>query len=541
MRVRLGFTTVVSISLSLLFSTVVADPSPSTGSSLYPPGLLPLISRADGLLSVGQFNDAVKAYSEAIEQSPADYVLYYKRATANYSLNRHQQALADFDQVLSLTNDTFDKAFLMKARIHAKDGRFQAAREAIRRYHQKVKNDPQVQEILMSISEGEMASKKAVQAKKAKLWQACVEAASTALATASYSADLRHLRADCALASGDIESAVGDLTRLTHITTPSTELLMKIFRLSYFLLPYSPTSSPALSTLKQCLHYDPDSKQCLPAHRLLKSFDRNFKKLDAALSDEKWRDIVNLLIGSDSESGFAAKFDEALAQHTSPQVLNLPSDIPLPPPKLISPRREMILHALCKAYTQLNQPAKGEQYCIELLNMQGMENDMDGLVGRAEAALKKEEWDDAVRMLEKAFESSGRSNRDIHQRLQRAQKLLKQSRQKDYYKVLDVSRDADAKTIKKAFRKAAMKAHPDKGGSEAKMATVNEAYEVLSKPELRQRFDNGDDPNDPMAQQGGHPFPGGFPGGGSGHPFAQFFQQAGGFPGGGGFQFHFSH
>lgn len=89
-----------------------------------------------------------------------------------------------------------------------------------------------------------------------------------------------------------------------------------------------------------------------------------------------------------------------------------------------------------------------------------------------------------------------------------------------------------------------MKAHPDKGGSEAKMAAVNEAYEVLSKPELRQRFDNGDDPNDPTAGQGGNPFAGGFPGGGSGgNPFAQFFQQAGGFPGGGGggFQFHFSH
>ena len=36
------------------------------------------------------------------------------------------------------------------------------------------------------------------------------------------------------------------------------------------------------------------------------------------------------------------------------------------------------------------------------------------------------------------------------QRLQRAQKLLKQSKQKDYYKVLGVARDADAKTIKKA-------------------------------------------------------------------------------------------
>lgn len=70
------------------------------------------------------------------------------------------------------------------------------------------------------------------------------------------------------------------------------------------------------------------------------------------------------------------------------------------------------------------------------------------------------------------------------------------------------------------------------------MAAVNEAYEVLSDPELRARFDNGDDPNDPTAQSGGHPFF--FHTGSSGHPFAQFFQQ--GQSGGGnngGFQFHF--
>ena len=95
-------------------------------------------------------------------------------------------------------------------------------------------------------------------------------------------------------------------------------------------------------------------------------------------------------------------------------------------------------------------------------------------------------------------------------------------------------------------RKSAKSAHPDKGGSEAKMALLNEAYEVLSNPELRTRFDNGEDPMDPMAQQGGNPFAG-YQGGGGGHPFAQFFQQQGGmpngFPGGGqgGFQFHFSH
>lgn len=82
-------------------------------------------------------------------------------------------------------------------------------------------------------------------------------------------------------------------------------------------------------------------------------------------------------------------------------------------------------------------------------------------------------------------------------------------------------------------RTAAKTAHPDKGGSEAKMAAVNEAYELLTNPELRARFDAGDDPNDPMAQSGGHPFAG------QQHPFAQFFQHGQGNREGG-FQFHFS-
>ena len=45
-------------------------------------------------------------------------------------------------------------------------------------------------------------------------------------------------------------------------------------------------------------------------------------------------------------------------------------------------------------------------------------------------------------------------------------------------------------------RKAAEYAHPDKGGSEAKMVLVNEAYEVFSNPQLCARFDNGEDPMD---------------------------------------------
>ncbi len=64
---------------------------------------------------------------------------------------------------------------------------------------------------------------------------------------------------------------------------------------------------------------------------------------------------------------------------------------------------------------------------------------------------------------------------------------------RDYYEVLAVERNADADTLKKAFRKLAMQYHPDRnpGDKEAeeKFKEASEAYEVLSDPDRRARFD----------------------------------------------------
>ena len=109
---------------------------------------------------------------------------------------------------------------------------------------------------------------------------------------------------------------------------------------------------------------------------------------------------------------------------------------------------------------------------------------------------------------------------------------------RDYYEVLGVGKDASADEIKKAYRKLAMKYHPDQNAgdaaAEAKFKEVGEAYKILSDDEKRSRYDQygfaGVDPNFGAGAGGyGGGFGGGFGGFGDfGDIFSEFFGGGGG-------------
>ncbi|CAL9202386.1 unnamed protein product [Musa hybrid cultivar] len=184
---------------------------------------------------------------------------------------------------------------------------------------------------------------------------------------------------------------------------------------------------------------------------------------------------------------------------------------------------------LCKVLVKLGRGKDAIDSCTEVLNID--EELVEALVQRGEAKLLTEDWDGAVEDLKIAAQKSPQ-DMNIREALMRAEKSLKLSKRKDWYKILGVSKTASVAEIKRAYKKLALQWHPDKNvdnreEAEAKFQEIAAAYEVLGDEEKRVRYDRGEDLDEGTGMGGGgfNPF------GGGGQQFTFHFE--GGFPGGG--------
>ncbi|KAL9274146.1 DnaJ protein P58IPK-like protein [Drosera capensis] len=218
---------------------------------------------------------------------------------------------------------------------------------------------------------------------------------------------------------------------------------------------------------------------------------------------------------------------------------------------------------LCKVSVKLGRGKEALDSCTEALKIDP--ELVEALHQRGEAKLLTEDWEGAIEDIKAALQKSPQ-DMNLQEALMRAEKALKMSKRKDWYKILGVSKTASIAEIKRAYKKLALKWHPDKNTenreeAENKFREIAAAYEVgftkfpvvpsvillagfkgmsaLGDDEKRARYDRGEDEEMGMGMGDGgggfgfggfDPFGGGF-GGGGGQQYTFHFE--GGFPGGG--------
>ncbi|TKA55099.1 hypothetical protein B0A49_08534 [Cryomyces minteri] len=481
-----------------------------------------LISSANANLAQGNAHDALTYFDIAVSRDPRNYLTLFKRGATYLSLGRNAQASQDFDRVLAI-KPGFEGALTQRAKINSRKGNWAAAKNDYEAAGKK--GGPEI----AALEEAQGAATLAGDAEKAGDWEACVSQAGIAIMTAGTALDLRKRRARCRFEKGEVMEGVSDLAHVLQIAPESMETHLQISAMTFYSLG---ETEKGLSQIRVCLRSDPESKACSKLLKRERAVEKQLKNVRGFMEKHQYNSAVKLLVPSGEDTGLVKEVEDDVKLYKEQGIIH---------PKSPDGLHDSLIEMACEAYSEMNNHKKAQPYCTRTLATNP--NSLPALISKATQQLESDDFEEAMRTLNHAKEHHGGAQK-IQELLQKAQTLLKRSKQKDYYKVLGVPRDADDRSIKRAYRQLTKQYHPDKAAArgvtpeeaQKKMGQVNEAYEVLSDPELKARFDRGDDPNDQSQQ--GQPFQGSPFGHGAGGQ-QYFYQQRSG--GGGGPQFKFQH
>lgn len=256
-----------------------------------------------------------------------------------------------------------------------------------------------------------------LEAYEKKQYEQCIQHMTEVIRIAPQKPQWRLIRSKCHMGKGEIEEAAGDLTRVAVLTPSNKDLLMEVSSINYLSL-YEPDR--ALVQIKSCIHYDPDDKLCKGLFRFIKRIEKDIKKAVDSHEQQRYATALNALVGAKSSlAEIDAKFKE----------LETSLDTKLPK------RLHLKIYSLaCIIASEAKDTERAEKWCAATLELDP--DHQEALYKRGEMKLNDNDFEGAVRDLEKAFEASGQQDNRIRQTLQRAQQLLRQSKKRDYYKIL---------------------------------------------------------------------------------------------------------
>lgn len=210
----------------------------------------------------------------------------------------------------------------------------------------------------------------------------------------------------------------------------------------------------ALKLLKVCLGLDPDMKQAIKLLRTVQKLVRTKEEGNAAFKAKDYKKAVDL-------------YTEAVQLDARNKDMN-----------------SKILQNRAQAHISLKDYDNAINDCNEALGLDPSYAKAQKIRAKAHGAAGN--WEEALRDY-KAVAESNPTEKGIQEDIRKAELELKKAQRKDYYKILEVPKDASEHDIKKAYRKMAVRYHPDKNrdGEEGdeKFKEIGEAYETLMDPQ----------------------------------------------------------
>uniref|UniRef100_A0A673MXH1 DnaJ homolog subfamily C member 3-like n=1 Tax=Sinocyclocheilus rhinocerous TaxID=307959 RepID=A0A673MXH1_9TELE len=413
------------------------------------------------LLAAGQLAEALSHYHSAVEGDSKNYLTYYKRAAVFLAMGKSKSALPDLSQAIQLKPD-FLAARLQRGNILLKQGNTEEAREDFLAVLNRSPDHEEAHDQLHKADDLEFCHLALFYSNLFFVFQ-----------LSPWDPESRELRAECYIRLGDPRKAIMDLTPATRLRADNRAAFLKLSQLHYSLGDHH----DSLSQVRECLKLDQDDKECFVHYKQVKKLSKQLDSAEELILEQRYQEATE-------------KYESVM--RTEPNVAFYTNKA-----------KERICFCLVK----MKSAEEAVDICSEA--HQREPQNIHILRDRAEAYILQQEYEKAVEDYQEAREFD-QENQELREGLERAQKLLKQSRKRDYYKILGVSRSANKQEIIKAYRKLAQQWHPDNFQSEAdkkeaekKFIDIASAKEVLTNPEMRQKVDSGEDPLDPENQQGG--------------------------------------
>jgi len=455
------------------------------------------------------YDQAVKFYSQALEKTqgagniPADFqaALHTNRAAAFISLQQFRDAVRDCDAAL-LIDAASKKALARKAqaqRLMGEVDKAQVTYQSLLALDSKSKTGARGIKDCAALT---LQFNKAENLLEAKKYREAYTVAQASMQLAPDSLRMHKVKLKSMLEQGMHDQVTKYSTYLMRKKMDDNDILLIRARAFY----WNSNFELAIKHLTQVLRRDPDFRPAQQQLRKLRKLQKTKLKGNQMFKTAQWLSAV-------------AAYSECLKIEPQHKAFN----------SVISCNRAaalMKLHRLPEALQDVNRAVQCDAtYTKAYLRRAQCLYEMGGQAN-LEACIRDYEF---------VIKKYGRGDvpRDIKRRFQQAKLALKRAKRKDYYKILGVNQRAQAPQLKKAYRKSAMKWHPDRhsGKSEAEkqlaeknFKEINEAFDALSDPKKRARYDRGEDDLD-GPQRGGMS---------QQDLFAQMFARAGGM---GGFKF----